>query len=92
MASRRFFLALPLLALAGCLPEASLDTDIQKASYAIGYDMGSQFNVGMLRIPFSLCEHKMSRPRRLCRRLRQNRRSVATPTAHTSYPPSYSTI
>lgn len=41
MASRRFFLALPLLALAGCLPEASLDTDIQKASYAIGYDMGS---------------------------------------------------
>ena len=31
---------LPLVALAGCLPEASLDTEVQQASYAIGYDMG----------------------------------------------------
>lgn len=41
MATRRTLLALSLLALAGCLPEASLDTDVRKASYAIGYDMGS---------------------------------------------------
>ena len=41
MTIRRAATAMPLLALAGCLPEASLDTDIQKASYAIGYDMGS---------------------------------------------------
>lgn len=40
MTIRRAVLAFPLLALASCLPEASLDTDIQKASYAIGYDMG----------------------------------------------------
>ena len=40
MAIRRAALAIPVLALAGCLPEASLDTDTQKASYAIGYDMG----------------------------------------------------
>ncbi len=40
MAIRRAVLAIPFLALAGCLPEANLDTDTQKASYAIGYDMG----------------------------------------------------
>ena len=33
-------IALALVAPVGCLPEASLDTDVQQASYSIGYDMG----------------------------------------------------
>ena len=40
MAIRRAVFAILLPALAGCLPEATLDTDTRKASYAIGYDMG----------------------------------------------------
>lgn len=40
MSTRPAALALALLAPAGCLPEASLDTEVQQASYSIGYDMG----------------------------------------------------
>lgn len=40
MSMRPAALALALVVPAGCLPEASLDTEVQQASYAIGYDMG----------------------------------------------------
>ena len=36
----RAVVGLPLLALAACLPEATLETDAQKASYGIGLNMG----------------------------------------------------
>ena len=36
----RAVVVLPLLALAACLPEATLETDAQKASYGIGLNMG----------------------------------------------------
>ena len=40
MSIHRTAFVLPLIVLAGCLPEATLDTEVQQASYAIGYDMG----------------------------------------------------
>ncbi len=40
MSTRRTAFVLSLVALAGCLPEAALDTEVQQASYAMGYDMG----------------------------------------------------
>ena len=40
MSLRSAAVLLVLVAPAGCLPEASLDTEVQQASYAIGYDMG----------------------------------------------------